>query len=574
MAKVESLSAGTIPRAKPRPRLISLSLEGTILFASFLGIYLAFAFYLRYLDIFIGDAVARTANAFWVLFSRDPHLAAIGFVWNPLPSLLQLPLVAVLRFLRADVILAGNLMSATCGAVTVVVLNIAMKEADLRGGLRWPLIALYGLNPMIMLYSANGMSEAPFILWVVLAVVGFMRWSHTNSLYAFTLMAFASALALWTRYEALALTAAIAFCLVPVHWPLARYLGIDLVAERIEAHITAYLSVVLYFFGLWVFFNWMIMGDPIYFARGAYGGTLQAVQAGAAAVTGRFGEVGSIPRSLLYGLRRSLWLFPAFGALALLALLVSIRRRRVVLFCVWLISLAIPLFEVALIYRGGSYGWLRFFMTGIPFSYLLLVEFWRAVPELFRRKHGVIVWAAIFAALLLSNVASWFTMDRPDIGREEWAVTQRLFDPSRPSLGYSMVPGRQIAGYIAQPPPDEKVLLDSVLGYEIPLLSPDPTRFVVTSDRDFEQTVIYPYGKVTYILLPGNKGLAARDRINREYPTLWESGSHWIELVKEFEGTRWKLFRVVGDPARPPQQGLLSLPSLSTLETEVGNREI
>jgi len=41
------------------------------------------------------DTVARTANAFYVLFSRYPHLGAIGFVWTPLPSLLALPLVAL-----------------------------------------------------------------------------------------------------------------------------------------------------------------------------------------------------------------------------------------------------------------------------------------------------------------------------------------------------------------------------------------------------------------------------------------------------------------------------------------------
>ena len=33
------------------------------------------------------DAITRTANAAFVLFSRDPHAAAVGFVWPVLPSL-------------------------------------------------------------------------------------------------------------------------------------------------------------------------------------------------------------------------------------------------------------------------------------------------------------------------------------------------------------------------------------------------------------------------------------------------------------------------------------------------------
>jgi hypothetical protein len=562
MAKVQSLAVDAIPKAKPRPRLISLSLEDVVLFASSLGIYLTFALYLRSLDIFIGDAVARTANAFWVLFSRDPHLGAIGFVWNPLPSLMQLPLVAALRLLHVDVMLAGNLMSAACGATTLATLNVAIRRAGLRAGLRWPVIALYGLNPMIMFYSANGMSEAPFIACLVLAVVGFIWWSETHSLYAFTLMAFVTALALWVRYEALALTAAIAFSLVPMHWPLAKYLGIDLVAERIEAHITAYLSVAFYFFGLWVFFNWMIMGNPFYFLFSPYGNIAQTVQfrVGGGAILSPI--VGSIVDSLRYGLQQSLRLFPAFVAIALLALFVSMRHRHVMLFCILLIFLSIPLFEIFMIYRGSSFGWLRFFMYGIPFSYLLLVGLWSAAPELFRRR-GVMVWAIIFIALLLSNVASWFAMDNPHIGREEYIVTRKLVDPSQSSLGYSLEPTRKIANYIAQFPPEEKVLMDSALGYAIPLLAPDPTRFVVTSDRDFELILAQPYGNVTYILVPKPEGLGANDRINREYLDLWKSGTHWTELVKEFEDmvVHWKLYRVIGEPPRPPTLGATGMPN-------------
>ena len=36
------------------------------------------------------DAMSRVANAFYVLYSQDPHLGAIGFVWTPLPSLVEL----------------------------------------------------------------------------------------------------------------------------------------------------------------------------------------------------------------------------------------------------------------------------------------------------------------------------------------------------------------------------------------------------------------------------------------------------------------------------------------------------
>lgn len=555
--KAQLTSAGTISQPKARVGIISFSREYVILLTSFLGIYLVLAFRLRYLDIFFGDAVSRTASAFWVLFSRDPHLGAIGFVWLPLPSLLQLPLVGILHLLHADVILAGNLMSAAGGAATLVILNVAMRRANLHATLRWLLLALYGLNPMIMLYSANGMSEAPFIFFVVLAVVSFMWWSDTHSIYAFTLMAAATALALWVRYEAVTLTAAIAFSLVPILVPLARSLGIHVVAERVEAFLTAYLAVSLYSFGLWVFFNWLIMGNPLYFLTSVYGPAAQSVQFRSGEVTYLSNAVGSIPGSLTYGFQRLLWLFPAFGLIATLALIVSLRRRHVVLFSVLLISLSIPLFEIAMIYRGGSFGWLRFFMYGIPFSYLLLIELRDAAPEWFHGQFKVLVWSIVLVALLVSNVASWFVMGDPKMGREEWIITQKFVDPSQPSLGYSLADARMIASYIAQLPTDEKVLVGTFIGFAIPLLAQDPTRYVVTSDRDFESILWRPYGSVTYVLVPKPEGLGASEPVNRVYPTLWESGSTWTELVKSFEDTRnqWKLYRVIGNPVGTPIEG-------------------
>ncbi|MDF2830576.1 MAG: hypothetical protein K0R01_3859, partial [Mycobacterium sp.] len=51
---------------------------------------------LRY-NMFDPDATSRVANAGYVVFSRQPHLSAIGFVWNPLPSMVEIP---VLQFSR------------------------------------------------------------------------------------------------------------------------------------------------------------------------------------------------------------------------------------------------------------------------------------------------------------------------------------------------------------------------------------------------------------------------------------------------------------------------------------------
>lgn len=43
----------------------------------------------------MGDALSRVSATQSALFSRDPHLSAIGFVFTPLTALAQLPFVVV-----------------------------------------------------------------------------------------------------------------------------------------------------------------------------------------------------------------------------------------------------------------------------------------------------------------------------------------------------------------------------------------------------------------------------------------------------------------------------------------------
>ena len=94
-----------------------------------LAFFLPFAGYLSVavlLDLVyhsvVGDATSREANAYYVFFSNDPHLAAIGFVWNPLTSLTEMPLIllkglwpaltaeAFASGIMSSVFMAGNVL--------------------------------------------------------------------------------------------------------------------------------------------------------------------------------------------------------------------------------------------------------------------------------------------------------------------------------------------------------------------------------------------------------------------------------------------------------------------------------
>src|SRR5688500_12454061 len=117
--------------------------QGTFLVASL--VYLGLAAYTVFgLGIIVGDAWSRVGNAFYVLFSRDPHLAAIGFVWNPLPSLLMLPMLP-LKAIWPELVthgFAANLLSAIFMAASVLQIRGIMSDLGVGRSLRIALTIL------------------------------------------------------------------------------------------------------------------------------------------------------------------------------------------------------------------------------------------------------------------------------------------------------------------------------------------------------------------------------------------------------------------------------------------------
>jgi hypothetical protein len=115
------------------------STEGLVLALIALVVYgLASVCDVFHLQKYSGDALSRVANAYYVLFSH-PHLGALGMVWNPLPSLLELPIVALHPWFPAVVTrgLAGSAITAVLGAIVVYHFHHIIKgfvAGGIRGG--------------------------------------------------------------------------------------------------------------------------------------------------------------------------------------------------------------------------------------------------------------------------------------------------------------------------------------------------------------------------------------------------------------------------------------------------------
>ena len=100
--------------------------SGVLVFVLALGGYLVLGAYtiLRW-NLVMGDALSRLAGANYAIASRDPHLTAIGFVWNPLPTLAMIPALTLRPLWDAlgEPGFAATIASATAMAFAVATLH-------------------------------------------------------------------------------------------------------------------------------------------------------------------------------------------------------------------------------------------------------------------------------------------------------------------------------------------------------------------------------------------------------------------------------------------------------------------
>ena len=177
----------------------------TVVFTAAAVVYLVAGTVAAFDGVFFGDALSRVQSAAAVLFSRTPALVDIGFVFTPLSTLLELPLVALTPWIPAmsDRALAGVIVSALFMAGAVLQVWRTGADRGLRTSLQVVLTVIFAVNPMVVLYGANGMSEAPFLFAVAWATRRLMRFSRTDDVHDLTAAGIAVALSFLARYDGL-----------------------------------------------------------------------------------------------------------------------------------------------------------------------------------------------------------------------------------------------------------------------------------------------------------------------------------------------------------------------------------
>ena len=546
--------------------------EFSVIAAAFFGLYLAVAavLVLHYNSI-PADAMSRVANGSYVYRGADPHLAAVGFVWNPLPSILAIPLLLASDAWPAllSQAFAGNILSAAVMALCVAVLNGLLRDLGLRRPARLALTSLFGLTPMIVYYGANGMSEAYLLLAQVVAARALLSWTRSGTKAWRQLVVAGTALGIgyFTRYEALVTAvAATAFVTLVAFGSAPGSRGARLRAALADSWLIGLPAAGA--FAAWAGLSWVTVGKPFEQFSSSYGNSSQISQQGLNDVSGPYSTAKVITAGL-----QIVTLEPLLVVVCLLAVAILIRRRATALLVPFTIFAPVLAFQAFAAISGGTFGWWRFYIDAIPLAVVLLGLLIAASPgpvpatEVAGRRPVIRAAVAVGAALVLLAPFGTQALAVQDdrIAKEENPHFELVMHPDSPiavQLHRRFQNEHQIAAYLdAKKLPRQSILVDVASGFAIVMASRRPESFVITTDRQFKASLDgVGHNQVGYILDVPNaaQGLGTSNAVNVAHPSFYRDGGGVAVLDREFPQTSdqppWRLYRVIpsgtqGEPA-------------------------
>lgn len=541
-----------------------------------LAVYLAVGYWLQVRHGFIlGDALSRVSAAQSALFSRDPHLAAIGFIFTPLTAMVQIPavLLSPLWPEMTERAFSGTIMSAVFMAGGVVQILGMGTDRGLPRGYVLVITALFAVNPMIVFYGSNGMSEAPFIFFMSWAVRRLIMWMVDDDVHHLVAAGgIAMGLAYLTRYDAVACVAAAGLLVGATTYQRATP------EPRFRRALLDTLLVsgpgFAAFVG-WAAASWLITGEAFAQFTSQYGNAAILAQSGQPTETFTAG--------MTFALVCITFLAPT---LAPLALCCGIRRygrpnRSVLLvpLSVYGAALAFQTFSYA---TGSTFPFLRFYIVAIPLSAclaMLAVPDGVSIPATRRGRYapaqpdpgqgprrGSLVYPVVAALFAVAVPVTAWAMGQPRYAPQEYALGAVLApDPddvsvrkaTEHSIAASFGTERRIARYLeGLNLPESSVITDTVYGFAVTAASSQPETFVVPSDSDFVALLNDPENNgVEYLLAVPPTGRGISDALNVRYPTLYETGADIATLELEIPNDgdsqpTWRLYRV-NEPIAP-----------------------
>jgi len=535
VSRNETSRAVVSPRTKSAfPRYEGLILAGVVFVAAiYAGYELVFHFHEVY-----GDAMSRVLPGLYIVWGGEFHLAAIGFYWSPLVVLLAVPF-ALLRSIWPPLMqyaFTANVLSACFAALGVYHMDRLLWRFGLNRPLRVFWVMLYAFNPLIFLYSSNGMSDGMLCAVIIACVDNLSEYIETERLLSLVVAGSWLAAAFMVRYEAVPIGAglgvglAISIYLRDKNWKKAEGVAISFLFPVVMAGL------------IWILLAWIIMKDPLYFLNSKYSNSAQIKMGGynyPQVMAARHNLVVTIYQ--VFHFTDNFW--PYVPAVIVTTLLQIRKKPHLLGIPLVLASFGVPVLQAGLLYTHRSADWDRFFIYYVPFGVMLCGY----ALSLLTPKLRMIIGTLSVALFLSADYLAFVSIQSPVWGNGENGLVHDVIHSGSGNVVHVVIDygyitsGRLEAAYLNSHP-DLVTLVSAFQDFGMMPFIQRSNSIVFNYQADFDSVLYNPRGRVNAILDVSNP----TDQINVAYPTMYSQGLPWLRLIHEFPNGD-KLFRVLSD---------------------------
>jgi cellulose synthase/poly-beta-1,6-N-acetylglucosamine synthase-like glycosyltransferase len=202
-----------------------------------------------------------------VFDSLTPGLAQLGSVWLPLPHILMWPFIWNNYLWHSG--LAGSFVAMPCYVAAAIYLFLAAKRITRNSAASFVGTLVFIFNPNVLYLQTTPLSETVCMVTFIAACYYFLVWIQEDTLKSLVLTSGCIFLATLARYDGWPLFVAL-LCFIPLVGLFKHHRF-----PRIQGNVITFVILGGLGIGLWLIWNKLIFGDPLYFQHGIYSSQAQ-----------------------------------------------------------------------------------------------------------------------------------------------------------------------------------------------------------------------------------------------------------------------------------------------------------